>query len=441
MVEHKYFQQRRSRLARRMGRGVAIIPTSREVVRNHDSFYPYRFDSYFYYLTGFQEPESILVVVGGTPSRHILFCRDRNTEREIWDGHRFGPRQAKKAFGFREAYSIDKFDTMMPRLLVDQPAVYYAVGADKEWDTRISHWLNCIQSQSRSGVSAPGQLYDVRLLIDEMRLIKDTRELATMREAAKISAAAHCRVMQRVHPGMMEYEIEAELLHEFRRRGAQSPAYTPIVAGGANACILHYVTNNALLKDGDLLLIDAACELNGYASDLSRTFPVNGKFQGPQRDVYEMVLAAQTAAIEAVKPGHGWDKPHQTALKILARGMIDLGLCKGSVDAVLESGAYRTFYMHRTGHWLGLDVHDVGAYKANDKWQVFKPGMTLTVEPGCYIRPGKRIPKQFWNLGIRIEDDVLVTRSGREVLSAGAPKTVSEIEEWMGQARHAARAF
>jgi Xaa-Pro aminopeptidase len=293
--------------------------------------------------------------------------------------------------------------------------------------------LNRVRAMTRTGVRAPASIVDVRALIDELRLVKDGHELAAMRRAADISAAAHRRAMRAAAPGRNEFEIEAELLHEFRRRGAQAPAYTPIVAGGANACILHYVENDRPLGDGDLLLIDAGCELDGYAADITRTFPVNGRYGAAQRDVYQMVLAAQAAAIAAVRPGSPWDAPHQAALRMLAQGMIDLGLVSGSVDAVLESGSYKRFYMHRTGHWLGLDVHDAGEYKLEGQWRPLAAGNTLTVEPGCYIRPDDRVPQALWNIGIRIEDDVLVTPQGCEVLTAAAPKTVAEIEDWMAR--------
>ncbi|MDR2195656.1 MAG: Xaa-Pro dipeptidase, partial [Gallionellaceae bacterium] len=288
-----------------------------------------------------------------------------------------------------------------------------------------------VQEKARSGVTAPDEIRDVRALLGEMRLFKDDTELATMRRAASISAAAHLRAMRATRPGMMEYEIEAELLHEFRKSGAQSPAYTSIVAGGGNACVLHYVSNDARLNDGDLLLIDAACELDGYAADITRTFPVNGKFSAAQKDIYELVLAAQTAALAAARPGNPWDAPHEAARRVIAQGLIDLKLCNGTLDGVLESGDYKRFYMHRTGHWLGMDVHDVGAYKQDKKWRALQPGMTFTVEPGCYIRPADNVPQALWNIGVRIEDDVLVTEQGCEILTAAVPKTVAEVESLM----------
>lgn len=434
MTHFQHFIARRQHLANTMQSGIAVIPTAPERLRNRDAHYPYRFDSYFYYLTGFREPEAVLVLVAAndkTPVKHILFCRQKDQEREIWDGFRYGPEAAKTIFGFDEAHPIDQLDELLPKLLADQTAVYTALGLDAAWDQRVIGWLNRVREQARTGVAAPEQIRDSRVLLDEMRLIKDTGELQVMQRAADISAQAHQRAMQTVRPGMREFEIEAELLYTFYRHGAQAPAYTSIVAGGANACVLHYVQNDAELKSGDLLLIDAGCELDGYASDITRTFPVNGKFTAAQRDVYQLVLAAQAAAIAQVQPEKRWNDPHQAALHVLAQGFVDLGLCQGSVDAVLESEDYKRFYMHRTGHWLGMDVHDAGEYKQKGEWRALQPGMVLTVEPGCYIRPADNVPEHFWNIGIRIEDDVVVTPSGHEILTLAAPKTIAEIEELM----------
>lgn len=426
------FQQRRDTLLSRMGEGVAIIPTAPEVTRNRDSHYPYRFDSYFYYLTGFKEPEAVLVLVAGKQNKSILFCRDKDMEREIWDGFRYGADAAKTEFGFDEAYSIQQMDELMPKLLANQPKLFYSLGADKDWDFKVAAWLSQLREQARMGVSAPDEMVDVRKLLDEMRLYKSAYEIDVMRRSASIAAAAHLRGMQKTHPGKMEYQIEAEFLHEFYRNGAQAPAYTSIVAGGVNACTLHYNANNCVLKEGDLLLIDAGCELDGYASDITRTFPVSGKFSAEQKDVYELVLAAQAAAIAKVNPQHHWNAPHEAALDVLAQGFIDFGWLKGSKEAIIESGTYRQFYMHRTGHWLGLDVHDAGEYKDKaGNWRQLEAGMVLTVEPGCYIRPADNVPEAFWNMGIRIEDDVLVTPSGYEVLTQDAPKRVADIESIM----------
>lgn len=431
MMDTAHFLRRRQQLLQHMDEGVAFIPTAPETLRSRDSHYPYRFDSYFYYLTGFPEPEAVLMLVAGSQPKSVLFCRDKDIEREIWDGFRHGPQDAQKFFGVDEAYSISKLEELAPKLLANQPRLYYALGADAGWDARASAWLNQVRSQARSGVSAPAEVVDVRTLLDEMRLIKSPEEIAIMRQAAAISADAHMRAMRAAHPGMMEHEVEAELLHEFRRRGAQSPAYHSIVASGANACVLHYVFNNAPLRDGDMLLIDAGCELDGYASDITRTFPVNGRFSGPQKDLYQLVLAAQAAAIDRIRPGAHWNEPHEAALGVLVRGFIDFGLCQGSPEAVLESGDYKRFYMHRTGHWLGLDVHDAGDYKKNDEWRPLQPGMALTVEPGCYVRPADGVPRHFWDIGIRIEDDAVVTENGCEIITAAAPKTVDAIEALM----------
>jgi Xaa-Pro aminopeptidase len=426
------YANRRQRLAEAIGAGVAVVPTAPERLRNRDSHYPYRFDSHFYYLTGFTEPEAVLVLAAG---KSILFCRERNPEREVWDGFRYGPEAARERFGFDQAHSIAELDKELERLLENQPALYYPIGADPEWDMRAIRWLNAVRSRARAGIAAPERVQDVRAVIDDMRLVKDAHEIGIMRRAARIAAAAHRRAMQRTRPGRFEYEIEAELLHEFRRNGAQFPAYSPIVAGGANACVLHYVFNDAPLREGELLLIDAGCELDGYASDVTRTFPVNGRFSPAQREVYEIVLAAQRAAIESVRPGAAWNEPHDTAVKVLAQGLLDLKLVTGSLDEVLEKETYKRFYMHRTGHWLGLDVHDAGEYKRQGNWRALAPGMALTVEPGLYIRAEDDIPERLRNIGIRIEDDVLVSDAGAEVLTAEAPKTLADVEALMRDAR------
>ena len=433
-INVKEFQARRAQLLKKMGEGIAIIPTAPEVVRNRDSHYAYRFDSYFYYLTGFTEPESVLVLIAGSKPKSILFCRDKDMEREIWDGFRYGPDGALKEFGFDEAYSISQLDELAPKLLSNQVKLFYSLGADARWDARIAGWLNAVRDLVRTGVCAPSDIMDIRQLVDVMRLVKSSYEQDLMRRSANIAAEAHNRAMKFTKPNKKEYEIEAEFLHEFYRNGAQSPAYTSIVAGGANACTLHYNANNCTLNEGDLLLVDAGCELDGYASDVTRTFPVNGKFSAVQRDLYELVLNAQYAAINVAKPGSSWNTPHEAALDVLIQGFIDFKLCKGSKDEVLESGSYRQFYMHRTGHWLGLDVHDAGEYKDRaGNWVLLEAGNTLTVEPGCYVRPAENVPEHFWNIGIRIEDDVLITTTGNEVLTKNAVKTVTDIEAMMAE--------
>jgi Xaa-Pro aminopeptidase len=437
------FAERRARLLAQLPAGaVAVLPTAPEVSRNSDSDYPYRHDSYFYYLTGFIEPDSVMVLVAAsadTPARAILFCRPKNLEREIWDGFRYGPEAAREAFGFDAAFAVDDLDTEMVRLLANAPALYYALGHSAALDMQIKNWLGQVRRQARSGVTAPTVAYDLLALLDEMRLFKDDVEQALMLRAATISGHAHARAMRASRPGMYEYEIEAELLHEFRRNGAQAPAYTPIVAAGANACVLHYHANQAQSRDGDLILIDAGCELDSYAADITRTYPVNGRFSAPQKALYELVLAAQSAALAAIAPGQPYSGMHDAALRVLAQGMLDLGLLDkasfGSADDVIAERAHLQFYMHGTGHWLGLDVHDVGAYRdvsqADKPSRALQPGMVLTVEPGIYVRPAAGVPEQFWHLGIRIEDDVLVTPGGYSVLSDAAPRQVDEIEQLM----------
>ncbi len=424
------YAQRRLRLTEHLGAGVAILATAPEALRNRDSHYPYRFDSYFYYLTGFAEPEAVLVLIGGAAPKSLLFCRERDAEREVWDGYRLGPQGAKEKFGFDEAHPIAELDAKLPELLADQPRLAYAVGHDAAWDARVLGWLNAVRAKARTGVAAPQEIIDVRRWLDDLRLIKDAHELEIMQRAADLSSDAHRRAMRAARPGRYEYEIEAELLHAFVAAGARHPAYPCIVAGGAHACVLHYVENDAQLKDGDLLLIDAGGELGGYASDITRTFPVNGKFSGPQKAVYEIVLEAQARAIAAVQPGAPWNAPHEAALAVLTQGLLDLGILKGELAGLLEQEAYKPYYMHRTGHWLGLDVHDAGEYKRAGAWRELVPGMVLTVEPGLYLRPAESLPQAYWNIGIRIEDDVVVTEAGRRVLTS-APKTVADIEAWM----------
>ena len=438
------YAKRRAALLKKMqaqGGGVAIIHTAPEVMRNADADYPYRHDSYFYYLTGFSEPEATLVLVANAKEQSILFCRDKNLEREIWDGYRFGPAAAKEQFGFDAAYAIELIDSELPRLMANAPALFYALASDAKLDARIQGWLNAVRAQVRAGVSAPSVAIDVRLMLNEMRLIKDADEIAIMQRAADISAEAHARAMRIARPGLREYHLEAELLHEFRSHGSQYPAYGSIVATGANACVLHYRAGDAELRDGDLVLIDAGCELDSYASDITRAFPVNGKFSGPQKTLYEIVLASQYAAITSTKAGMLFTDGHDAAVKILSQGMLDTGLLDknkvGTLDDVIANGDFRQFYMHRTGHWLGMDVHDVGDYRdpahsgADKPWRKLQSGMVVTVEPGIYVRPAAGVPEAYWNIGIRIEDDALVTDEGCVILSRNAPKTVAEIEAVM----------
>ena len=435
---------RRARLAAQMQPGaVAVLPTAPEVLRNGDSDYPYRHDSSFYYLTGFTEPESVLVLVaahGDKPARAILFCREKNVEREIWDGYRHGPEAARTAFGFDDAYPISELDTHMARILANAPALYYAVASNAALDAQVTGWIKAVRAQGRTGTTAPDTFVNVLPLLDEMRLIKDADEQALMLRAGEISGGAHARAMRAAKPGMFEYELEAELLYAFRKHGAQFPAYTPIVASGPNACILHYNVNDRQMQDGDLVLIDAGCELDGYASDITRTFPVNGRFTDAQRTLYELVLTAQDAAFRAIAPGRPYSAFHEAALRVLVQGMLDLGLISNyaSVDDAIANKAHVPFYMHGTGHWLGMDVHDVGAYRdvtqAEKPSRLLREGMVVTVEPGIYVRPADGVPERFWHIGIRIEDDVVVTNDGYRLLSAAAPKTVAEIEAIVGTA-------
>jgi Xaa-Pro aminopeptidase len=438
-VDSARYAARRARLLAQMPPGaVAVLPTAPEVTRNADSEYLYRHDSYFYYLTGFIEPEAAMVLVaasGAAPARAILFCREKNLEREIWEGFRHGPQAAREAFGFDQAHAISALDDEIAKLLANAPALYYAL--DGKLDARVAGWLSAVRAKSRTGVTAPSVMADLLPLLDEMRLLKDGSEQATMQRAADISAGAHIRAMRAARAGMHEYELEAELLYEFRRNGAQAPAYNSIVAAGANACVLHYSANNAQALDGDLVLIDAGCELDGYASDITRTFPVNGRFTAPQKRLYELVLAAQAAALAAIAPGLPYSGAHEAAVQVLAQGMLNLGLLQGSLDEVIADKRYTQFYMHGTGHWLGMDVHDVGQYRdvtqADKTSRALQAGMVVTVEPGIYVRPAEGVPQEYWNIGIRIEDDVLVTADGHTILSAAAPKTVAEIEQLMQQ--------
>ena len=425
---------------RAAGGGVAILPTAPERMRNRDSDYPYRWDSYFHYLAGFPEPEAVLVIVADDAhAESVLFCREKNEEREIWDGFRYGPDAAAAHFGFDRALPIGSLDEEVPRLLANRTALFHALGADETLDTRVRLWLGEVRAQARAGIGAPTRAIDLLAILDEMRLRKDDLELDTMRRAARISAAAHRRAMRASAPDRFEYEIDAELLYEFRRQGAQAPAYGSIVAAGANACVLHYRANDARMREGDLLLIDAGCEFDGYASDITRSFPVGGRFSGAQRALYDIVLAAQHAAIAATRPGARFDDPHNAAVAVLAQGMIDTGLLTGSRDGVIESGAFRRFYMHRTSHWLGMDVHDCGEYQepgerdadGNRPWRILHPGMVLTIEPGIYVRAADDVPTAMHDIGIRIEDDVVVDAGGCEVITADVPTDPDEIEALM----------
>ena len=454
-MNNKTYQERRNALAKQIhaksGGGIAVISTAPELARNRDSEFPYRHDSDFFYLTGFEEPGATLVMEVKSSGKDYklqshLFCRPKDPEREIWDGIRLGPDAAPTVLGVEFAHSNQELDNKLGELLANQDAVYIRLAESAEADRRLRHWMKKVREQARAGINPPSELHDVEALIHEMRLFKDAHEIETMRRAAAISAQAHIRAMQMCKPGLREYQLEAELLHEFRNSGAQSVAYNSIVAGGANSCILHYRAGSTELRSGELCLIDAGCELDGYASDITRTFPVNGKFTGPQRALYDITLAAQEAAVAMTKPGNTFVQPHEAALKVLTQGLLDEKLLKlselGSLENAIETGAYRRFYMHRTSHWLGMDVHDVGSYRersngpSNEEqpWRILKSGMVITIEPGLYVRPADDVDEAFWNIGIRIEDDAVIHDAGCELISRGVPVKADEIEAIMKSA-------
>jgi len=437
----KVFGKRRHDVMQHMGEGIAIIPTAPVRLRNRDVDYQFRPDSDFYYLTHFPEPEAVAVLVPGREhGEFILFCRDRDPAREIWDGHRAGLQGACEVYGADDAFPIDDIDEILPGLMENRNKVFCNIGRYPEFDSRLMAWVNEVRAKTRSGVHAPGEFVDLEHILHEMRLYKDGEEIKLMRRSAKISAQGHRRAMQTCRPGMYEYQLEAELLYEFTRNGSRYPAYPPIVGGGANGCVLHYIENSDVLRDGDLVLIDAGSEVDGYAADITRTFPVNGRFSAEQRALYEVVLAAQQAAIEKARPGNHWNEPHEAAVRVIAEGLVEHKLLQGDVDRVIETEEYKRFYMHRTGHWLGMDVHDVGDYKVEDTWRLLEPGIAMTVEPGLYVAAElKGVPERWWNIGIRIEDDVVINRDGCEVLSVDAPKTIADIEELMGERAEVAR--
>jgi len=459
-VTNTIYATRRARFAATLGTdGIAIIPTSPERQRNRDSDFLYRFDSYFHYLTGFTEPHATLVITGDGQS--MLFCAPKDVEREIWDGFRLGPTAAPAALGVDAAYSSTELDALLPKLLENKSAVYYPFAMHSGLETQVDGWLAKVRARVRYGALCPETQRDACAVLDEMRLLKDASEQATMRRAAQISAAGHIRAMQksaqmlRDGKDVREFHLDAELLHEFRQQGSQYSAYSAIVAAGANACVLHYRADAAPVKSGDLVLIDAGCELDGYASDITRTFPANGTFTGPQRTLYDIVVASQEAAVAVTKPGCRFIDPHEAAVKVLAQGMLDVGLLDknkvGSLQDVIEKRAYFPFYMHRTSHWLGMDVHDCGGYNepselgntttrtdplsneviTNRPSRILRPGMVLTLEPGIYVRPAAGVPEQFHNIGIRIEDDAIVNEGGCELISRGVPVKAAEIEKLM----------
>jgi Xaa-Pro aminopeptidase len=436
VISKEEFARRRRLLMRLMGRdSIAIVPAAPVRLRNNDVEYAYRQDSDFFYLTGFGEPESVAVLMPGRAhAEFVLFVRDRDAERETWDGRRAGTDGAIRDHGADDAFPIGDIDEILPGLMENRAKVFYAMGTHPEFDQRVVGWVNGLRAQAKHGRHPPLEFVALDHVLHDMRLYKSRGELELMREAARIGVMAHRRAMRACRPGRSEYEIAAEIVHEFRSHNADT-SYQPIVGGGANSCILHYRENDRPLRDGDVLLIDAGCEFQCYASDITRTFPVNGRFTPEQRAVYEVVLQANQAAIARVRPGNSWNAPHEAAVRVITQGLVKLGLLKGRVAALERSGAYRRFFMHRTGHWLGMDVHDVGDYKLGDEWRVLEPGMVLTIEPGIYIPAGVRgVPRGLRNIGIRIEDDVVVTRDGCEVLTAAAPKDPDEIEAVMAAA-------
>lgn len=434
MIKAKEFARRRRDLMSMMDKNsIAILTAAPEKVRSKDTHFPYRQDSNFQYLTGFPEPEAVLALIPGREQgEFVLFCRDRDPTREIWDGYRAGPAGAVSDYDADDAFPIGDIDDILPGLIEGRERVYYAVGKDQAFDAHLMAWVNDIRGQARTGAVPPGEFIDLDHLVHEMRLFKSAAEISLMRKSAKIAARAHCRAMTLSKPGLYEYQLQAEIEHEFATSGASFPAYSSIVGGGVNACVLHYVENRCQLADGDLVLIDAGCELEHYASDITRTFPVNGTFSAAQKAIYEIVLAAQLAAIEAAVEGNHWDDPHLATVRVITEGLVDLGLLKGKIDDLIENKAYFDFYMHRAGHWLGMDVHDEGDYKVDHQWRLLERGMVMTVEPGIYIAPDNmQVAKRWRGIGIRIEDDVAITAKGTEVLTSGVPKTVADIEALM----------
>jgi len=430
----KEFARRRRHLIELVGpRGIVVVPAAPERVRSRDTLFEYRPDSDLFYLTGFGEPDAVAVLVPGREQgEFLLFCRERDSERERWDGARCGPEGAIARFGCDDAFPIGDIDEILPGLLERSERVYYPMGTSPDFDQRLLGWIKGLNTKRQSG-HGPSDIVSLGHLLHEMRLFKSRAETSVMGKAAEIAVAAHRRAMRACRPGLMEYELEAEYLHEFRRHGATC-SYLPIVAGGANACVLHYRANDAELAAGELVLVDAGCEYEMYASDVTRTFPVSGRFSAPQKALYEVVLAANLAATAKVVAGNHWNDPHDAATKEITRGLRELSLLKGKLPALLKRGAYREYFMHRTGHWLGMDVHDVGDYKIDEQWRLFEPGMALTVEPGLYISTDAKVPKAWRGIGIRIEDDVVVTKAEPHVLTADLPKEPAAVESLMAAA-------
>ncbi len=436
----EYARRRKALMAQMEPNSIAILPAAAVAIRNRDVEHVYRQDSDFQYLSGFPEPEAVIALIPGREhGEYVLFCRERNPERELWDGLRAGQEGAIRDFGADDAFPITDIDDILPGLIEGRDRVYSAMGSNPEFDRHLMEWINVIRSKARLGAQPPKEFVALDHLLHDMRLYKSAAEVKVMREAAEISARAHVRAMQACRAGLREYSLEAELDYEFRKGGAKMPAYGSIVAAGRNSCILHYQENDALLKEGDLVLIDAGCEIDCYASDITRTFPVSGRFSPEQKAIYELVLKAQEAAFAVIAPGKHWNHAHEATVQVITEGLVELGLLKGKVEELIESEAYRAFYMHRAGHWLGMDVHDVGEYKVGGQWRVLEPGMALTVEPGIYIgADNQSVAKKWRGIGVRIEDDVVVTKQGCEILTSGVPKTVAEIEALMAAARSVA---
>lgn len=433
--KREFARRRKNVMAQMEPDSIAIVPAAKEVIRNRDVEYPFRQDSDFYYLTGFAEPDAVLVLMPGRKhGQYILFCRDRDPKMELWNGYRAGPEGACSDYDADDAFPVSDIDDILPGLLEGRERVYYAMGRHAEFDHKVMQWVNVIRSQVRTGAHPPGEFLDLDHLLHDLRLYKSAAEIRLMKQAGKIAAEAHIRAMKTCKPGIGEYQLEAEIQHEFGRNGARFPAYNSIVGAGKNACILHYTENSGTVKDGDLVLIDAGCELEHYAADITRTFPANGIFSKEQKALYELVLKSQLAAIKTIKPGNHWNQFHDATVKVITKGLVELGLLKGTVSQLIKKEAYKDFYMHRAGHWLGMDVHDVGDYKVGDKWRVLEEGMVMTVEPGIYVAPdNKKVAKKWRGIGIRIEDDVVVTKTGCDVLTKHAPKTVKEIEALMSE--------
>ena len=431
-MNKKALASRRKQLMRMMGEdSIAILPAAPVLIRNRDVEHGYRQDSDFYYLSGFEEPEAVIVLIPGRKhGQYVLFCRERDRVKEIWNGYRYGPEGVIENFDADEAYPIDDLEEILPGLMEHCESVYYTIGVHPEFDKKVMSCVNSLRKQSRGGKHAPYEFVALDYLLHDMRLFKSREEISVMRKAAKISVQAHIDAMKLCEPGLNEYQLEAEILYRFNKNGA-GWAYSSIVGSGANSCILHYTENNKTLGDGDLVLIDAGAEYDGYAADITRTFPVNGKYSAAQKEIYDLVLDAQDAAIAQVKPGNHWNDPHNAAVKVLTKGMVELGLLKGKPSQLIKDGAYTNYYMHRTGHWIGMDVHDVGDYKVDDEWRLLEPGMVLTVEPGLYIPAGSRGAKRWWNIGVRIEDDIAVTKNGNDMLTKGLPRTTDEVEAVM----------